>query len=328
MRISRNLVFAFAAVIMFSMTSCGKTSDTNTTDTPKNASVITPTTVETEPTKIGDVTDPLTPTITTEIKDPMEGNNGALDRIFMESKQAMSVATHLMVVKFLGTETDDYGTKVYLFSPQRVLKGILEGDENTVIYAIANDEDSKSFTNFFNKVTEYLLSLEKHISVHEPRSTFIFYDNVFSSDDEQWSGILASAEQIAAETADSVPPYYGNAFTVSTDINEIIDFATNVFVVKAEHFISAARHSTELYYFTVTKTWKNTPSGNGQIYLAVPEGIVTCGESYVVLLSGAEKTSPVYTVAAKTNSVFSLKEAAGIPAIAKILEEATPYTPQ
>ena len=269
-----------------------------------------------------------TPTAAAEITEPIDNDKVLLDKIIFDNRQAMSIATHLITVKYLGTETNAYGVKVYLFCPQRVLKGTLEGEENNIIHAIADDGESGSFVYGFTKEGEYLLCLEKHISVYEPQSTFIFYDNVFSSEDDQWSGILASAEQIATETAGSVPPYYGHAFSVSTDINEIIDFATNVFVVKAENLLSASRYSTEVFYFTVTKTWKNTPVNNGQIYIRVPEGTVTLGKSYVVFLADAEETSAIYTVAAKTNCVFSLEEAAGIPAIAHILAEATPYTPQ
>ena len=322
----RGLAFVFAILLM--LTSCGKNAGTDKTDTSENATDVTLTLSAGEPTKGVDVTISVTPAITTEITDPAGGSNaGDSDRIFMENRQAMAVATHLMVVKYLGTETDGYGAKVYRFSPQRVLKGVLEGEENTVIYAVADDDDTKPFAGIFNAESEYLLSLEKHISVYWPRSSFVFYDNVFSSENEQWSAMLALAEQVAEETADSVPPYYGQAFTASTDINEIITFASNVFVVKAEQMVSAGRYSTELYYFTVTKTWKNAPV-NAQIYISVPEGIVTAGESYVVFLSETGETSAIYTPVAKTNGIISLKEAAGIPAIAKILEEAAPYTPQ
>ena len=271
-----------------------------------------------------------TPTAAADITEPIDNDKVLLDKIIFDNQQAMSTATHLMTVKYLGTETNAYGVKVYLFCPQRVLKGTLEGEENNIIHAIADDGESGSFFYSFNKDSEYLLCLEKHISVYEPQSTFIFYDNVFSSEDDQWSGILASAEQIAAETAGSVPPYYGHAFTVSTDISEIADFASNVFIVQAENLLFPSRYSTEVIICSVKKIWKNTntPVNNGLIYIRVPEGTVTLGKSYVVFLADAEETSAIYTVAAKTNCVFSLEEAAGIPTLTHILAEATPYNPQ
>lgn len=277
-----------------------------------------------------ELTNTPTPTVAAEITNPIDNGKVTLDKIVFENTQAMSIATHLMTVKYLGTETNAYGVKVYLFSPQRVLKGTLEGEENNIIHAIADDGESGSFVYGFTKEGEYLLCLEKHISVYEPQSTFIFYDNVFSSDDEQWSSILASAEQIATETAGSVPPYYGHAFTVSTDITEIADFASNVFIVQAENLLSSSRYSTEVIICSVKKIWKNTntPVNNGLIYIRVPEGTVTLGKSYVVFLADAEETSAIYTVAAKTNCVFSLEEAADIPTLANILAEATPYNPQ
>ena len=301
-------------VMMLLLTSCGNTSGTNTTGTPTpvNASETTPTTVENEPTKSVDVTKPI-------MQD---------DRILLSSDEAMTLATHIMVATCLGTDETD-GVLSYRFRPDTVIKGTLDGVDAELIYVEPEAEDTKS-RPVFVEGTKYLLSLEKHISVHSAHNRYVALDPFFAQDVENWEELLLRADQIGKETAGKGSEYYGSQFIESADPNVIAEFASNIFIVRidgitSKEYADSQNISTYLYECTVLKTYRNQPPFGSQISMTLTKNSVTVGGTYVVLLADATKTAPIYLPASKGKSVYSVDEVEDIPVLAAIVRDAVEY---
>ena len=272
----------------------------------------------TEMTGVLSPTNSVSPTVVGTDITGMKKSDVDTDRIDFDDEQAMKTATHLIVVKYRGMTSED-SNQYYLFEPIRVLKGELEGEENDILYAIASGGSTE--VNVFSTEEVYLLCMEKHISVFQKHSVFIFYPNKFVGTADNWDAMLETAMQIAKSTSEDVPAFYGNTFIASNRLEDIVAFASSIFVIEANQRLGQSPEGlTETFLCTVVRTIRSVPEKGSTIYLAVPYGQFEVGKSYMVFLADASKTAPVYTLASREGSIYSLEDAMKIDELIELLE--------
>lgn len=244
-----------------------------------------------------------------------------VDRITLSVEQAMSQATHIMSAEYLGTYVTQYGTEL-MFAPADVMKGTLDTADSQVLYVVpGTDETSLAYT----EGEKYLLILEKHISVYYEHNKYVRLGELMVSEsDSTWAEYCDQATQFADNGA---PEEYGNLYTDAKALGEIIDFSSNIFVIRVDSVLQEGVFGPiTAYRCTVTGTVKNTPAENGNILITVFNGTVEVGGEYLVLLADATESVPIYTLAAREGCVHALETAASVSELKALLEQVTPYS--
>lgn len=242
------------------------------------------------------------------------------DRITLSVEEAMSRATHIMSAEYLGTYVTQYKTEL-MFAPKDVMKGTLDADDSEVIYVMTDTEETSPA---YTEGKQYLLILDKHISVYYEHNKYVpLGELTVSESDSAWAKYCDQATQFADSSA---PEAYGNLYTDAQTLGEIIDFSSNIFVIRVDSVLQEGLFGPiTAYRCTVTGTVKNTPAENGNILLTMFNGTVEVGGEYLVLLADATESAPVYTLAAREGCVHALETIASVSELQELLEQVTPY---
>ena len=245
-----------------------------------------------------------------------------VDIVSLNYQEIVSQATHILNAEYLGTETTEYGTEL-MFRPSTLYKGEIEDE---IIYvSLFLDEDKRQEANY-DPGTCYLLFLEKNKSVYDEHDKYVQLGELYIPETEEAWNVYYEEMQTAIETERSVAPEsYGNEFTDSGNIKEVLAIANHIFLIEVESvYVESTKAPTTVYECRVKKTILNPPLQEGSIFITFYNDTVEIGSEYVVLLSDATKTAPIYTLASR-QGVYTWEEAEQIAELAELLEEAVPY---
>ncbi len=246
------------------------------------------------------------------------------DRVMLTENEVIEKATHVIDATFMGEYHTEYGQTEYMFKPVKALKGELDQDDALCIFVIPLPEDD--IDNTREKLTEnaeYMLFLEKNFSVYYDHNKFVQISApVAASGNAGWSTLCAEVEELKDKKA---PAAYGVNYSTSKDVETLIEFSSNIFVVTIDSvYTESTIAPTTVYSCKVTETIKGMPAENGNILITMFNGTVSVGEEYVVLLEDATNTAPVYTLAAREGCVYPV--GTDVAVVSNLLKEGKTFT--
>lgn len=254
------------------------------------------------------------------------------DRILRSEKEVIVHATHILDATYLGPYATDYGVE-FMFLPTKVYKGELSDKNQSVIYVTSSvdcevwSQSPDGSGDMPYKVGEtYFLFLEKHISVYYEHDKFVPLGQLLlASDDAKWDAYHVNVEALIKNGSTSVA-MYGVPFTESDNLDEVFEASENIFVVKIESVIATSTFApTTLYSCRVQQLVRDASDVPQYIWVPLFNDTVEVGEEYLLLLSDANDTKPVYSLASRNHSVYAVSDAKAIPALREILATARVY---
>ena len=252
------------------------------------------------------------------------------DRIQLSENQAMTIATHILDAIYLGENLSSEGVEL-MFKPLEMIKGNLDEEDISIIYVQPSRKSfEKERIDSFPLLTnnKYMLFLEKNISVYYEHNKYVQIDNMIisSKDSLKWNQYHKLANRLVLAEGGTISNEFGVPFSKSEEITDLIDFSSNIFIVRINSIYAESKIApTTVYCCSVTKCIKGNPQESGDILITMFNNSVTVGEEYCVLLADATKTAPIYTLSAKKNCVYSLSQAQSIPVFKELLVNATDY---
>jgi len=241
-----------------------------------------------------------------------------LDSEKLTPEETIDRATHIIDGEFIGvSETSRFNLLV--FRPERAIKGSLDEDAKERIYVVSYSELNKNREPTYKEGETYMLCLEKHVSVYYEHDQYVLLEDlVLNERDELWETYHEKASA-AAKDASGISEY-GVPFISSEDMEEVLEFSTNILVVRiGDVYAGGASDFTVSHHCSIEKTLKGNSNDTKDIVITFFKNTVNIGEEYVVLLADASDTAPVYTLASRSTSVFPVEEAYVDPALAELL---------
>lgn len=236
-------------------------------------------------------------------------------------------STHIVVAEYKDTILT-YGQGEQQFVPVRTLKGELTEADEFVIFVLPNQSDPAGDQSF-QQGEHYLLFLQKNRSVYYTQDKFSRLNNyVFDASDENWEQEIENTERVIEQVPDSAPPHYGVPFTLSEDLDDILDVSENIFVVEiVSVFAESTVDPTTVYQGLVRQVVRNQPghpTRQGDILITLFDHTVDIGQEYLLLLAEADESTPLYTLSSR-NSVYTLEEAEDHEILVGLLDEAVDF---
>lgn len=243
------------------------------------------------------------------------------DHESITQEEAMTRATHVVTATLIESVKHN-GAIEYCFQPNQVLKGNLAEEDNDTIHVQIEDDEDGSLKEWFVKNEIYLLCLEKYVSVYYEHNVYVSIGPVVSSMDGNWRELLVLANRISSQAVDDLPTQYGNPYIKSSEPSDLIEFADNIFMVTVDGIYAEGSQNcpTNVYQCTVNRAIRSDRNTVQSILLTAWKDSVLVGEQYIVFLADSTKTTPVYTLASKEGSIYSLDDAKQIEYIAKVIE--------
>lgn len=233
-------------------------------------------------------------------------------------------ATHITDAEYIGYEVDEYGVARFKFKPVNTIMGTFDSD---IIYAVTGEKLEEKCTE--GKV--YMIFLEQIDSVYSDVQQYGFIQpqkKQLTAEDDGWQKQHDDVKAIL----ESNPQLYQNdgeekTFTLSNDMDEILNCSAHIFKVRVDNvFTESTIAPTTVYECSVTATLKSKPvNDNGNLLINMFNDTVEVGKEYIVLLSDAQESAPVYTLSSR-NSVYTPEEAEQIPQLKEFLSNAEEYT--
>lgn len=246
------------------------------------------------------------------------------DIIEMSFEEIAASADYIMDAVYTGNSVTEYGEEL-LFHPVKMIKGEMDvfAVSQLHVQPIADLPEQQ-----YEVGKTYMLFLDKHSSVYYEHDKYSQLGSLYiPENDTKWKAYHTQATQIAAQNRDVSTENAEKGYTDATDIDEIIAFSENIFVVRIDSVLAESTVGpTTVYNCTVLKTIKNTPAANGKIYITLFNGTVSVGGEYLMLLADATKTAPVYTLSSAESSVYSLEAANMQPSLKVLLNQAVAYS--
>ena len=241
-----------------------------------------------------------------------------------------SVATSSQIVDavYLGYTADRY--RELMFRPVRMIRGsFVEEADNELFYVRIWDEAVQGEPDkIYEEGKTYLLCLVQVTSVYYEHTVYLrSVTRDVSSEDEDWEAYHAFVESVPNEYPKSDYTAMTRNFIRSDDIDEIIDYAYGIFVIKLldVEYPFTSRNPVRIYICSVEKALKGKPRiGHGVVRVVLPETFdAEINDELLVLIAPFEdEYNTVHNLASKTNSVFTLEEAQDIPQLKALLDPA------
>ena len=290
---------------------------------------------------------PITNDESSSQQEPVEEILYEEEREFLTFDEAIERSTDVVVAEFVKERTQS-GCKEQEFRIKKMLKGATTASTiyvyTTPAYVTLENTDITytSGKNVYEAKSEYLLVLERHVSVYTDHDRYLLFGDIYMpmkqleeskmygqplSDNATLSAITSSTdtlkyiETLAADSADSVP-FYGSDYVRSDDFGEIAEGATHILRVKVNSLLSkGADGDRETYRCSVKECLKGSVADNNIFVVFFPEQAVE-GEEYIVLVNrSGDETSLVFSLAAKQNSVIAADDAESVAAVSALSEQ-------
>ena len=173
---------------------------------------------------------------------------------------------------------------------------------------------------------EYFLPLYKVMTVYADYEGFQLCGNtLIKNGDPDWMDIHNTAKKMILEGKDFQKPYVGAPFTRSKDIEEIVEFADAVYLLRIEHMIYKENSDdveTAAYQCSISAVLKEVDPYKGPVYVSFFENMVKEGEEYIVCLMHPDELSAVFPLASRSNSVIPRDEAEKTDSLSSLLRNA------
>lgn len=247
------------------------------------------------------------------------------DQEQLEDDEVVERATHVVDAVYIG-KNNGSSLKDDIFQVKTIYKGRIDTVDEAELHVLLTEAHPEG-TNLVAGQT-YNLCLEKNFSVYYDYNHYVQIGRIVSQTDiKDWNDYHDMIDNTMKEIQMTNPEAYGVPFADSTlPIKDIIDFSSNIFIVEIKGVYAESQiQDTTVYYCTVKKTAKNEPTNGGGILITLFNNSVEVGEEYLVLLADASDTAPIYTLSAKSKSIFSLAEVNSIPELNIICNEAKEY---
>lgn len=308
------ICFIFAIAVSFAITGCTKVEDQIYLDTGKQMPI------EYDDSAIFGTIDSAEKKTQSENSITMRSD---ASNIPFDFNEIVSYSTNIVDAEYSGVYTSEYGRELLKFIPLTILKGNIASN---IIYVQPFLESITNSSTEYSVGSTYMLFLEKNSSVYYEYDIYVQLGELtISSDAEYWEQYHLQTQSSLLEFPDLAPLGYGIAYTKSTNIRDILRVTDNIFEVNiVEEYAKSEIAPTTVYRCNVIKTIMNTPVDSGNILLTLFNGTVEVGNAYVVMLADATETANIYTLSS-LNSVYTLEEAATIPELAELLDNAAIY---
>lgn len=261
----------------------------------------------------------------------------------MTFEEYVANASNIVRAKYLGARVE--GNLAYLsFEPLSQIEGQIEEETfnvvrrlDTVYYSTTGEYRYTGDYSRYVVGEEYLLVLEKHVSVYydcdryyvlgdifipktlDAGATMLGYEELaqFVTAEENitstYSEICDYIEEIAKENPGK------SEYVESTDLQDIVEGSTYIFKVKVEKYEGGAEsNNTERFYCTVSEQLKGIPDGDRVLIIFVAD-TVEIGSEYIVLLDKVDETAIFYVLSSK-NSVYPVSDTESIAVIKDALK--------
>jgi len=242
-----------------------------------------------------------------------------VDRIIRTFPEYVQQCSDIVDAECVGSENDEMEGLQIIFKVKKTYKGDAKENELLYVYPFADTAEAQKAP--YTTGEQYMLFLKKNISVYRKHDYYTQTGYIYLPEtDETWQ--KTHKETIAllkdSKYSNAVAPN-GNAYTTSSSVEDALEIAECVFVVrvKSSDFASQVQPTTS-YECTVTKTIRNTPTNHGNITIVFFNDMVEVGKEYVVLLNHVGGESLYYSLVSK-NSVFTLEAASMQAALAPLL---------
>ena len=220
-----------------------------------------------------------------------------LDNTQLTIEQKIDVATHIADALFVDNAED--GAAVFQ------IINLYKGEATDTTIRVYNTKQAN-----YTKGTQYLLLVEKNISVYYNYPKFVPLSNgIISENDSNWSTVHNKIQEAVLKGLGNTVNEYGVPFTESVELEEVVSFSTNIFIVTIKDLYSKSTIlPVETYVCDILSCIKGTPESEGQIMITFFNKTVEPGKNYVVLTGDAKKTAPIYVLSSKCLSVFEAEE--------------------
>ena len=223
-----------------------------------------------------------------------------------ETERLIRQCTHIVKAEYAGTESWNRG-EMLAFIPLETWKGEIR-DERICLQA----EDPVILERRgFKKGDTVILLLNRHISVYDPC-------DIYTAAGGYEPGSLEK-ERVDSLLADAPPPekdHYGMEYTLSRDVNEILEATECIFTVEPISVSVPEGKGTVTWNCRVQAALRGQPVVR-EIHIVFFPGDVVEGEEYLVLLNNVDGGT-LYVLSSR-NSVYPLKEAQGMEEFAALL---------
>ena len=215
--------------------------------------------------------------------------------IELTEEEAICSSTHIVIAEFISEG------QYYQFHVQEVLKANSEIEDT--IHTVPYPDTKKLISG-----QSYLLFLERNRQVFYEFDKYTQLTGYELIDSEERKAEIIEKVQALADQ-NTAPAYYGNSYTLSTDLNDILDESYHIVTVKVlDDGIPGEDHRTILCRCSVTDTFKGDILRNDNIYVTFfMDNQIQTGHEYMVFLSECKEGAPMYTLSSR-NSVYSVEE--------------------
>lgn len=223
-----------------------------------------------------------------------------------ETERLIRQCTHIVKAEYAGTDSWDRG-EMLAFIPLEIWKGEIRDER---IYLQAEDPVLLGRQGF-KKGDTVILLLNRHISVYYPH-------DIYTTAGGYEPGSLEK-ERVDSILADAPPPekdHYGVEYTLSRDVNEILEATECIFTVEPISVSVPEGKGTVTWNCRVQAALRGQPVVR-EIHIVFFPGDVVEGEEYLVLLNNVDGGT-LYVLSSR-NSVYPLKEAQGMEEFAALL---------
>ena len=268
--------------------------------------------------------------------------------IEMTFEECVANATNILSAKYLGVSIE--GSLAYLsFQPISQIKG--EVEEETFLVVKCLDTIYTTTTGYqyagdysrYVEGEEYLLVLEKRVSVYYDRDRYYVVGDIFISKDAESTGTMfgtVEMDQFVTGDIGDVNSYGGiisyvtelsqkfpadkenddKGYIRSSDLQEIVAESNYIFKVKVvEYDGGAASNNTERFYCEISSRLKGFDSRN-KVLIVFSAGTVEIGDECIVMLDKPGEYSLFYILSSK-NSVYPTSDTESIAIIKNALSD-------
>jgi len=239
-------------------------------------------------------------------------------------------AANIVQAKYVGASP--HGNYLYLeFEPVNQIKGQID-TETFVVSCVPNQQYRVANASYWYSENperyevgkEYILVLEKRMSVYYDQDRYLLMGDIFLPVDElsastmygtgKLTEISDRAEQFdsdyeqmtsyitkVAQTSVLKPITVGTDYIRSNDLREITEATECIFRIKVTDYLrSVANNNTERFMCKVVESLKGEPIGE-EIEVIFSAGTVKAGKEYIVLL--VQREGSTYYILSSKNSV-------------------------
>lgn len=265
----------------------------------------------------------------------------------MTFEEYIANATNIVSAKYLGVNVE--GSLAYLsFEPVSQIKGQIEEETFAVVRRLDTVYTTTSgyqYTGDYSRYVvgeEYLLVLEKHVSVYYDCDRYYILGDIFipkmTSYDATMFGraeldqfistegrVMDTYKEISsfiseiAKKNTSNKEYIGSSYVTSTKLTDIVENSTYIFKVKVTELKKYVEsNNTEFFVCTLSEVLKGEEDRE-KFEIVFVADTVEIGNEYVVLLNKVSETTLFY-ILSSINSVYSVSDTENIAIIEDALK--------